>query len=1189
MHPYCDPRDLDCLRTATAVALGHHRVPADESLIEDLVWGLFGTSWSCNGSNYSWADPVTVIVENYGQESASHLLDFALSSDSRQHAACCAAFVLGRARRVEARKVLYQHCRKSPEHRKVYYSFQRGYRDDLFGSTLENSQELVELTTGHLFHSTRALHRVLADGFVTPDPASWFDVVFLSDWLPWCLACASPRQEDSACWGVLCWRGSDLLAQQERLNRQPRFRFYPLDRASPEYLVPDPPMDVGRLHAVLVPTEATDADRRWIRRCLPGVSVRRSLSQFAHPEDLYNELATIVFYHLFEMQVREGRPSHQLEFLGSTFETSPDPRLENEPKKQQNRSKKQRKESVSSVRKTTVRRICQKLFSETMSDDRETRRLIRLLGRLRWPAARQVLIDILRGRRNLIPPSGVESYLDECLIALGRHGADADLGLLAKFLTDPQRSTSCRAAAALALGQIGHPEALRILSDFRRQFPPADRLPPTAEAINRRRGEQDMPDDRQRLLKRLYEQHRDDPAPSSVLLPMLVAPEELALTVMFDPSYDAAKRDLGALRLALGTPDGSVLVAAAITARQLHEAEPRLSRLSGLESVELQSIGPLFCDVLQKAWDARDFSITGQAIDAMVSSLVPPGPGDAVQRFCSMLVHLAGWNQAQLPAVRRHVGRETDSETHTAVGMLAGLCRDGLDHRLAHNRTSLEWHFLLPEQERKSVVAECLCRIRNGELKKCLKRTRPFERAEDLSLLIEALTAEFDGIFVVAVMSHLLHAHVEGPSLLANALADLLARTKELPNVVKACFVLLERAKSPPVPGPFFQALFDRLERAGQDPLLGKLLVSALRHTPRPVVLPETDRRLRAFLERACRSDSAMVRYSSLEILAARPDPLDRDSLADVVRHLAKCQDPAMRRDAARTIARAGRRDLAELLITLARDPHEVPRIEARRTLAALGLKEQAGLVVEGLADDVSPAERYAAIVACIRLNLVATLPRLRQIAATDEDLRAAAADALAHLGDAEGLLELLNSDGFAAAVDSLEALFELPDQPARRRELHQRFGARLRTLASKTYAPATRCAAIDFLGRIGTAREIPLLTRCLYDPRDTVRIAAARAFARIRPAAVLPYLLDDANFLLRDTAIPRVRILAELRHGPPQRLSAKNHELVRQKLLELLVSPDASPQEQIEAARALKAEFPFGTLLHAVFDEPTR
>ncbi|TVS20818.1 MAG: hypothetical protein EA424_02050 [Planctomycetaceae bacterium] len=51
MHPYFDPRDLDCLRTATAVALGHHRVPADESRIEDLVWGLVGTNWSCNGSN----------------------------------------------------------------------------------------------------------------------------------------------------------------------------------------------------------------------------------------------------------------------------------------------------------------------------------------------------------------------------------------------------------------------------------------------------------------------------------------------------------------------------------------------------------------------------------------------------------------------------------------------------------------------------------------------------------------------------------------------------------------------------------------------------------------------------------------------------------------------------------------------------------------------------------------------------------------------------------------------------------------------------------------------------------------------------------------------------------------------------------------------------------------------------------
>jgi len=360
-----------------------------------------------------------------------------------------------------------------------------------------------------------------------------------------------------------------------------------------------------------------------------------------------------------------------------------------------------------------------------------------------------------------------------------------------------------------------------------------------------------------------------------------------------------------------------------------------------------------------------------------------------------------------------------------------------------------------------------------------------------------------------------------------------------------------------------------------------------LRHTPQPDVPEELQGRLRTFLERSCRAGSSLVRYQALEILAARADPLDRDSLANTVRHLAECENPAMRRDAARTIARAGRRDLAELLVTLARDPHEVPRIEARRGLAALGLKEQACLVLEGLADEVSSAERYAAIAACIRLSLVVAIPRLRQIAAADEELRPAAADALAHLGDAQGLLELLNSDGFAAAVDSLEALFELPDQPVRRRELYQQFGARLRTLAGKTHAPATRCAAINFLGRIGTGREIPLLTRCLYDERDAVRIAATRALAHIRPDHVLPYLLDDANFLLRDTAIPRVRVLAELRHMPPQRLSAKNNELVRHKLLEVLAKPDASLQEQIEAARTLKAEFPFGTLLRAVFDRP--
>jgi HEAT repeat protein len=1167
------------LRVATAVALGHHQVPADHGLMEDLVMGLVTELRFWN--SYPWADPATVITEHYGEDAAEHLMDFALSDDVSLDAACRAAFVLGRMRRVEARKLLFQRCRESPERRKVYHSFQRGYRNDLFGSTLEGSQELAELTTGHLFHSTRVLHQVLADGFVTANPAAGFEVIFLSDWLPWCLFCTLPRQEDPACWGILCWRASDLLSQQEPLNRQPRFRFFPDDGPSPEYLMPDPPMDLGRLRAVLVPTEATDADRRWIRRYLPGVSVLRSLSQFAHPENLFEELerGTIDFYQLFEMQAGDSRPSHQLEYLGATRQTRPVGRPKNNPKKQQ-------KQSVSSVRKTTVSRIRQKLFSE-MSDDWEKSRLIRLLGTFRWPAARQVLIDILRGQRDVANSWGGQAYLDECLLAFGRHGPDADLGLLAEFLTDTQRSTSCRAAAALALGQIGCPEALHILTEFRRKLPASAPMPSVAEPIMHVCGKQDMPDDRQRLLKHLYEQHRDDKATSSLLLPMLVAPEEFAFTVMLDPSYDPAKTNLGWLRQPLGTRDGSVLVAAVIMARQLHEAEPGLSWLSEANPFQLENIGPFFCDVLQKVWDARDLPIAGQQIDAIVSTRVPIEAGNAVQRFCRMLANLAGSSQAKLLSARHDAHRGTESETDTAVGMLAACCRDELDHYVGYNETPLKWHFLLPEDERKGVVFEWFRRIRQGELKECLKRTRPFERAADLSLLLEALVAKCDEIGVAAVMSHLLHHRIDGSPLLANAVAELVARAKKLPVEVKECFVWLEQAKSPPIPGSFFQTLFDRLEESKEEPALRELLLSVLRHTPRPVVSQETDRQLHAFFERACCSRSALVRYQALEILAARTDPLDRDCLANAVRRLAERPSPVMRRDAARTIARAGRRDLAEFLVTLARDPHEVPRIEARRALAALSLKEQACLVMEGLADDGSSAERYAAIVACIRLNLVAAIPRLRQVATADEELRPAAADALAHLGDAEGLLELLNSDGFAAAVDSLEALFELPDQPVRRRELYQQFGARLRTLAGKTHTPATRCAAIHFLGRIGSGREIPLLTRCLYDERDAVRIAAARALARIRPDHVLPYLLDDANFLLRDTAIPRVRILAELRHRPPQRLSAKNNELVRHKLLEVLAKPDASPQEQIEATRALKAEFPFGTLLRAVFDKP--
>ena len=67
-----------------------------------------------------------------------------------------------------------------------------------------------------------------------------------------------------------------------------------------------------------------------------------------------------------------------------------------------------------------------------------------------------------------------------------------------------------------------------------------------------------------------------------------------------------------------------------------------------------------------------------------------------------------------------------------------------------------------------------------------------------------------------------------------------------------------------------------------------------------------------------------------------------------------------------------------------------------------------------------------------------------------------------------------------------------------------------------------------------------------------------------------------------------RVRLLAELRRGPPQSLAADDHESVRQKLLEILTRPDACVEERIEAARVLKAEFPFGTLLRAMFEEAT-
>jgi len=1160
-----------------------------------LTQGWWLPSQPGGQQHYPWprTDALAQLLHDGVGNDCSRLVEGMLDDDTPEWRAYAAAFLLGRADRIKVRKLLHTHATHSPKYRDLHRWYQRGRSNDLFGQTYENSQEVAKISIGHLFHRASLLNQVLEDGCLTPAPRPWgwaegscFDAIFLTDWLPWCYCTSPKRRLQPDYWGILCWKGDEFLNQRKRDGIHPSFRHF-ADEDAPEYLIPDPPMDLDRLAAVLLPIEATDVDVTLVRRCVPGVPVLRALSRiWNRRSDSTCSLNTYAAFHNLSDSVRN---SYDVENLGiGTYvkeESSPDP---SEGSAGTNRRRADRK-----TRRATVRQIASKLLDKNGPRDEEITKYTRILGRLRWKESRSLLVSMLTGQRKV--RGDQDLVATSSISALTRHQDKADIPLFRRFMLDSAQDCEIRVAAIMALGRLQYPEAIDAIREFR------DELPPIAVAASqppsRGRNEQDEasdPVDHVTCPGRLY---ADIVRSGNLELISAVAPaEEFAYAVLL---ADAGN---GCLMLpttvspdVFWSHDETLRVMAAFFARHLSTLDTEwgwhgLSWLLPLNPFAADDLWGRFKSCVSRFCSLSLSTTDQESLKHLLETYEKRGVQGLDSLRCDS--QPSGERAPVQPTQRRNdkCDREEGQSRVLADKEWDDMCLlHASEQRSAYGgRWDLHWYFLMSSNGREQFVASWLAELQQEQDVGLAQGCRPFQNCTDWSRCAQAIVGyyEEDAEPLCLLVYHTQQSGSDGGELLAEGIAELISTTDLGPRVLTRLADWLDVAGNRSLPASFYNRLLESLGQSGMADRIQSALALVLRYAPWNQFGEVAIQRTIQFAQKCIISDCTMDRYHALAILAEISTELARDTLAKAIRQLAEGPVHRMRSDAARAITRARRADLVDVLDKLICDNEERPRIAALRAIGKLKLNECFDLVAARLDSGVTEAEEYAAICACIDLGDTRAIPRLREIARTDSSLRPAATDGLVRLGDTEGILNLMDSSDVDVVVQSFETLLEIPDNVGYRRSLYGQFGARLRELAKKSCPPQVRGAAISLLGRIGGGRDIPVIKPCLYDEQNAVRIAATRALTRIRPKSVMAYLMDDGNFLLTDTSIARARILGEILRMDDRRASENEKRQAKSKLFEILGNEAFMPQERMQAALSLRSGLPRGAFLRAMLVE---
>jgi len=209
------------------------------------------------------------------------------------------------------------------------------------------------------------------------------------------------------------------------------------------------------------------------------------------------------------------------------------------------------------------------------------------------------------------------------------------------------------------------------------------------------------------------------------------------------------------------------------------------------------------------------------------------------------------------------------------------------------------------------------------------------------------------------------------------------------------------------------------------------------------------------------------ARRRRIEVVVSRPDVQVRSvggmfplpAQVEILRADLKDSDPAVRAEAARTLAGVEAEEATRLLRSALRDRATPVRMEAARGLGLRGGPETIEPLVRALEDD-APEVRTAAYDALLSLGQPATLTLIERLPKGNETTRVLT-------------LQLLGQIGDDRALDAVAA--HTADAP-----------------------PAERAAAATALGRLGFSAGLPALERLLSEPDTRLRTVAIDAIAKI-------------------------------------------------------------------------------------------
>ncbi len=1166
------------LRITSALALARSAKELSNEVIEDLVAALELGEYADSGQS------ARLLSKRFNPTIAKRLFSFCVLSDVSDSAACVAAFILGQHTGPSVRRKLFRLSKTSRRYRLLYTWYQRGARGELYTYGTAGTQEVAAMTGTHLFHGTTRLSDVVADGFLVPPADSWHNVVFFSDWMPWCFS-AYDSTKDSGTWSVLAWRANEMIERQRCEKRPPRWAYFD-SPDTPEFLIPYPPVELGIVDAVIVQTGSQANEQRWIRYHLPGVRVVRALDEqpLVAGGDDENIEETLGLYALFEQCVNLNAHRAKAQFDGIRMAwraVGPKQPPLAVPKSEQ---------QLQRIRRESLRKIKRAIVDPNRANVSLQLSRIRLLGKLRWKGAYEFLAELINGQHRL-PRKGAseDDVKTTCFRALGQLGDERATQLVAHFLDDGNQPLQLRQVAIESLGQLDTLRSVQVLHHVRQKLeldqallePVDDRHHAkqlTCDSVD------DTEGDARNALLTCYNAFVRGSADGS-LITLLCSSHEVAcclLATTTEPGIEKAPPWPGRGELQM------VACRIAISSERFLKptcVSHAIARLFGDNPLRQRRLMPEFLQALARATqESREFEYFRHGIRRWIQSA---RPSRTVRSICHELL------ENSLPeaddwggVVREAAFKLGDWEENATLCHLAWHARKALGWPMSESDPcAIHSH----EADELDLPRGPLAKAWGSGLKGKAKKLRPFGQPAAFARVAELITRKGQGGDELApLITHVLDHPNAGVGYLGQAVAVALEEPRRnLPEWIK----LLSKwiLEEPNVIGSaFYEALGLAVKSAKDGTMIRDAVFHLLPICPWSAITDDLVEATVIRLDAWARHRDSLVRHRALALLEKiYKNGRETKTLSGVLRSLSRSKSPWKRRDAARFIGRSGCVDLLSEVACLAKDQHQRVRIEARRSLGTLRASEHLALVLVGLDSSADETERYGAICACISMRDSGAIEALRPIAYEPEPrLAAAATDALALFEDFEGLARMLDESSFAYVLESIEIFHGLPEEFSCQPGLRRRYRKRLRQYCKRRCNARSRVAALSFLGRIGAGEDVPVITPCLYDEQDGVRIAATECYARLSPRKSLEYLLDDTNFLLNPTRIARVNILGRLIDADVELISTDQNRVVRSKLWGIVANSHCSLEERSAAARVLRNWVSRGDLVDAVLGD---